>query len=93
MKMRRILQKLPQVQVFSTWDSLYYLCEKCIRFRSCSSNDLFCVCIGALPEGLTRELPEADEYEKAIAIGSGETDEEEDDLEDLKKQLEALNAA
>ncbi|CAA0167632.1 unnamed protein product [Arabidopsis thaliana] len=47
-----------------------------------------------LPEGLTRELPVADEYEKAIAIasGSGET-EEEDDLEDLKKQLEALNAA
>ncbi|XP_010475226.1 PREDICTED: ubiquitin-like modifier-activating enzyme 5 isoform X2 [Camelina sativa] len=47
-----------------------------------------------LPEGLTRELPDADEYEKEIAIasGSGET-EEEDDLEDLKKQLEALNAA
>ncbi|KAH0876675.1 hypothetical protein HID58_064069 [Brassica napus] len=48
---------------------------------------------GALPEGLTRELPEADEYEKAIAIGSGEAEEEEDDLEELKKQLEALNAA
>lgn len=45
-----------------------------------------------LPEGLTRELPVADDYEKAIAIGSGEA-EEEDDLEDLKKQLEALNAA
>ncbi|XP_010475225.1 PREDICTED: ubiquitin-like modifier-activating enzyme 5 isoform X1 [Camelina sativa] len=50
--------------------------------------------IDTLPEGLTRELPDADEYEKEIAIasGSGET-EEEDDLEDLKKQLEALNAA
>ncbi|CAN8311310.1 unnamed protein product [Cochlearia groenlandica] len=47
-----------------------------------------------LPEGLTRELPVADEYEKTIAIGSGEAEaEEEDDLEDLKKQLEALNAA
>ncbi|KAF3498478.1 hypothetical protein DY000_02058205, partial [Brassica cretica] len=46
-----------------------------------------------LPEGLTRELPVADEYEKTIAIGSGEAEEEENDLEDLKKQLEALNAA
>ena len=46
-----------------------------------------------MPEGLTRELPVADEYEKTIAIGSGEAEEEEDDLEDLKKQLEALNAA
>lgn len=51
------------------------------------------LCIDTLPEGLTRELPDADAYEKAIAIGSGETEEEEDDLEDLKKQLEALNAA
>ncbi|KAJ0245023.1 Ubiquitin-like modifier-activating enzyme 5 [Hirschfeldia incana] len=47
----------------------------------------------ALPEGLTRELPDADEYEKAIAIGDGEAEEDEDDLEELKKQLEALNAA
>ena len=53
----------------------------------------FCGCIDTLPEGLTRELPVADEYEKTIAIGSGEAEEEEDDLEDLKKQLEALNAA
>lgn len=44
-----------------------------------------------MPEGLTRELPVADVYEKRIAIGSEEA--EEDDLEDLKKQLEALNAA
>lgn len=50
-------------------------------------------CIDALPEGLTRELPDADEYEKEIPIGSGEAEEEEDDLEELKKQLEALNAA
>lgn len=52
------------------------------------------LCIDTLPEGLTRELPVADVYEKEIAIasGSGGT-EEEDDLEDLKKQLEALNAA
>ncbi|KFK42871.1 hypothetical protein AALP_AA1G049700 [Arabis alpina] len=46
-----------------------------------------------LPEGLTWELPDADEYEKTIAIKSGETEDEEDDLEDLKEQLEALNAA
>ncbi|XP_023645167.1 ubiquitin-like modifier-activating enzyme 5 [Capsella rubella] len=46
-----------------------------------------------LPEGLTREFPDADEYEREIAIASGSGEiEEEDDLEELKKQLEALNA-
>ncbi|KAB2000175.1 hypothetical protein ES319_D12G214100v1 [Gossypium barbadense] len=45
----------------------------------------------ALPEGLTRELPSADEFQKPQA--SGATDSAIDDLEDLRRQLEALNAA
>ncbi|KAA3460580.1 ubiquitin-like modifier-activating enzyme 5 [Gossypium australe] len=45
----------------------------------------------ALPEGLTRELPSADEFQKPQA--SGARDSAIDDLEDLRRQLEALNAA
>lgn len=44
----------------------------------------------ALPEGLTRELPSADEFQNASASGSA--DAYIDDLEDLRKQLEALNS-
>ncbi|XWS47807.1 hypothetical protein CRYUN_Cryun13aG0017100 [Craigia yunnanensis] len=44
----------------------------------------------ALPEGLTRELPSADEFQTAPA--SGATDTAIDDLEDLRRQLDALNA-
>ncbi|KAK8486403.1 hypothetical protein V6N13_029227 [Hibiscus sabdariffa] len=44
----------------------------------------------ALPEGLTRELPSADEFQKPQP--SGATDTAVDDLEDLRRQLEALNA-
>ncbi|EPS68218.1 hypothetical protein M569_06551 [Genlisea aurea] len=40
-----------------------------------------------LPEGLVRELPDADEYREPV-FGSEATD----DLEDLKRQLEALQA-
>ncbi|OWM90593.1 hypothetical protein CDL15_Pgr014896 [Punica granatum] len=43
-----------------------------------------------LPVGLTRELPSADEYPKLPATGPA--DMSVDDLEELKKQLEALNA-
>ncbi|XP_030475849.1 ubiquitin-like modifier-activating enzyme 5 [Syzygium oleosum] len=43
-----------------------------------------------LPEGLTRELPSADEFQHAPASGSA--DAYIDDLEDLRKQLEALNS-
>ncbi|KAL2236143.1 ubiquitin-like modifier-activating enzyme 5 [Sesamum indicum] len=47
---------------------------------------------GALPEGLVHELPSADEFQKPPA--SAETTATPiDDLEDLRKQLEALNAA
>ncbi|CAN0905963.1 Ubiquitin-like modifier-activating enzyme 5 [Linum grandiflorum] len=41
----------------------------------------------ALPEGLTRELPSADEFDKTESSATVV-----DDLEELKKQLEALNA-
>ncbi|XWS51414.1 hypothetical protein CRYUN_Cryun12cG0174200 [Craigia yunnanensis] len=44
----------------------------------------------ALPEGLTRELPSADEFQKPST--SGATDTAIDDLEDLRRQLDALNA-
>ncbi|KAL8140124.1 hypothetical protein V2J09_006145 [Rumex salicifolius] len=45
---------------------------------------------GALPEGLVHELPAADSYE-APSVPEAETS--NDDLEELRKQLEALNAA
>ncbi|GFZ11937.1 NAD(P)-binding Rossmann-fold superfamily protein [Actinidia rufa] len=44
----------------------------------------------ALPEGLVRELPSADEFHKPTA--PQETINPVDDLEDLRKQLDALNA-
>ncbi|XP_057473479.1 ubiquitin-like modifier-activating enzyme 5 [Actinidia eriantha] len=44
----------------------------------------------ALPEGLVRELPSADEFHKPTALQ--ETINPVDDLEDLRKQLDALNA-
>ncbi|GLT30827.1 hypothetical protein SLA2020_056110 [Shorea laevis] len=44
----------------------------------------------ALPEGLVHELPSADEFQKLLAGTS--TDTAIDDLEDLRKQLQALNA-
>ncbi|GLU12710.1 hypothetical protein SLE2022_293720 [Rubroshorea leprosula] len=45
----------------------------------------------ALPEGLIHELPVADKNDKLHAAGST-TDTATDDLEDLRKQLDALNA-
>ncbi|KAL0407883.1 UNVERIFIED_CONTAM: Ubiquitin-like modifier-activating enzyme 5 [Sesamum radiatum] len=47
---------------------------------------------GALPEGLVHELPSADEFQKPPASAETTTT-TIDDLEDLRKQLEALNAA
>lgn len=44
----------------------------------------------ALPEGLTRELPNADDFKMSPAPGP--TDTSVDDLDLLRKQLEALNA-
>ncbi|KAK9190689.1 hypothetical protein WN943_019299 [Citrus x changshan-huyou] len=44
----------------------------------------------ALPEGLTHELPNADDFKKSPAPGP--TDTSIDDLDLLRKQLEALNA-
>ncbi|KAJ4961957.1 hypothetical protein NE237_021867 [Protea cynaroides] len=44
----------------------------------------------ALPEGLTRELPSADEFQ--ILPVPEETSTSIDDLEELRRQLEALNA-
>ncbi|XP_021818342.1 ubiquitin-like modifier-activating enzyme 5 isoform X2 [Prunus avium] len=43
----------------------------------------------ALPEGLVRELPSADEFQKSPTEAADATI---DDLEDLRKQLEALNS-
>ncbi|XP_044504129.1 ubiquitin-like modifier-activating enzyme 5 [Mangifera indica] len=44
----------------------------------------------ALPEGLTRELPSADEFQKSSTPGTMDTS--VDDLELLRRQLDALNA-
>ncbi|CAL5373007.1 unnamed protein product [Camellia sinensis] len=44
----------------------------------------------ALPEGLVRELPSADEFQKASA--HQDTTNSMEDLEDLRKQLDTLNA-
>ncbi|KAK6129789.1 hypothetical protein DH2020_036463 [Rehmannia glutinosa] len=44
---------------------------------------------GVLPEGLVHELPSADEFQKPSVSEEISTD--IDDLEDLRKQLEALN--
>ncbi|KAF7833981.1 ubiquitin-like modifier-activating enzyme 5 [Senna tora] len=44
-----------------------------------------------LPEGLTRELPSADEFKKLSTPEAPITD--NDDLEDLRRQLEAINSA
>jgi len=43
-----------------------------------------------LPEGLTHELPSADEFHKAISDAPVA---DNDDLEDLRRQLEAINSA
>ncbi|GER28160.1 ubiquitin-like modifier-activating enzyme 5 [Striga asiatica] len=45
---------------------------------------------GALPEGLVHELPSADEFQKPH-VSEGTTS-NADDLEELRRQLEALNA-
>ena len=45
----------------------------------------------ALPQGLIRELPSADGYDKTAPVEEPSPD--MDDLDELKKQLEALNAA
>lgn len=43
----------------------------------------------ALPEGLVRELPSADDFQKPPAEAADSTI---DDLEELRKQLDALNS-
>ncbi|KAL9262204.1 Ubiquitin-like modifier-activating enzyme 5-like protein [Drosera capensis] len=48
-------------------------------------------CSGALPEGLVHELPTADEFTPLPT--EGEAANSADDLDELRKQLEALNAA
>ncbi|XWS60267.1 hypothetical protein CRYUN_Cryun07bG0021800 [Craigia yunnanensis] len=53
-------------------------------------NELESTC-GTSSEALTRELQSADEYQKSPAFGATETA-AFDDLEDLRRQLDALNA-
>uniref|UniRef100_A0A0D9VG94 Ubiquitin-like modifier-activating enzyme 5 n=1 Tax=Leersia perrieri TaxID=77586 RepID=A0A0D9VG94_9ORYZ len=46
----------------------------------------------SLPEGLVRELPNADSYQEPVApVTSGAID--DDDLEELQRQLDALNSS
>ncbi|CAM8922109.1 unnamed protein product [Rhodiola kirilowii] len=54
-----------------------------------TENAADCQSSGALPEGLVRELPSADEYQKPRV---SDTDDTTDDLEELRRQLEALNS-
>lgn len=46
---------------------------------------------GFLPDGLTHELPSADKYPESLVVG--ESRPVVDDLEDLQRQLDALNAS
>ncbi|PKA55257.1 Ubiquitin-like modifier-activating enzyme 5 [Apostasia shenzhenica] len=49
---------------------------------------------GTLPDGLTRELPTADKYEEALATGGTNLVANDDfDLVELQRQLDALNAS
>ncbi|KAG0489856.1 hypothetical protein HPP92_006719 [Vanilla planifolia] len=47
----------------------------------------------ALPKGLTRELPSADNHEEAPASGHNTIVVDDVDLEELQRQLDALNAS
>lgn len=44
-----------------------------------------------LPEGLTHELPSADEFQKLPP--EAPISDNDDDLDDLRRQLEAINSA
>jgi hypothetical protein len=46
-----------------------------------------------LPEGLVRELPDADSYAGPAAPVSSSAIDDDDDLEELQRQLDALNAS
>ncbi|KAL0928515.1 hypothetical protein M5K25_000400 [Dendrobium thyrsiflorum] len=46
-----------------------------------------------LPEGLTRELPSADNHQEAAALGGTSILSNDIDLEELQRQLDALNAS
>ncbi|KAH0471052.1 hypothetical protein IEQ34_000775 [Dendrobium chrysotoxum] len=46
-----------------------------------------------LPEGLTRELPSADKHQEAAALGGTSISSNDVDLEELQRQLDALNAS
>ncbi|CAD5164670.1 ubiquitin-like modifier-activating enzyme 5 [Musa acuminata AAA Group] len=50
-----------------------------------------CGVSGALPEGLIHELPTAEKYHESL--GTEEAKTVEDDLEELQRQLDALNAS
>ncbi|URE33817.1 ThiF family [Musa troglodytarum] len=50
-----------------------------------------CGVSGALPEGLIHELPTAEKYHESLATEEAKT--VEDDLEELQRQLDALNAS
>lgn len=54
------------------------------------SLNVFCLLSSdTLPEGLVRELPTADDFQKPAAEAA---DTNVDDLEELRKQLDALNS-
>lgn len=54
------------------------------------SRNVFCLLSSdTLPEGLVRELPTADDFQKPAAEAA---DTNVDDLEELRKQLDALNS-
>nr|GMD27773.1 ubiquitin-like modifier-activating enzyme 5 [Ipomoea batatas] len=62
---------------------------RCISFVIDSRHSLIFTVSGVLPEGLVHELPTADEFPN---IPPSETTCPVDDLEELRKQLDALNA-
>lgn len=62
-----------------------------LSYSTCWFSFFFSLSIlDALPEGLTRELPAADEFQKFPAAEPATAT--FDDIEELRKQLDALNA-
>lgn len=73
-----ILEKMKQAQKKSFERYLYL-------------STFFLSWLGILPEGLVHELPTADKYSEQV--GPTVTDGIDDDLEELQRQLDALNSS
>lgn len=89
-KVKLLLKILGNAFTFRSEGSKIYFCFRC-SFSINIYINLFSICISdVLPEGLTHELPSADEFHEATPDAPVA---DNDDLEDLRRQLEAINSA